>query len=100
MVAKRKVRTSTLEKKLLHEEDIHIDEYHGRVSAWDYFEGKEQKKFDEFIKKYFKSLCNKHVRNRVSFIEQTLRRRGYHSVEELFGDIETTMNSKEQEELI
>src|SRR3989344_2367104 len=88
-------KKTPLERALLNETDIHTTPYHGRISAWDTLSKREENRFQEFIDAYFKSLRNKHVRERVSFIEHRLKQNQYRPLEEVLGEsIETTLQTE------
>ena len=80
---KPKIRTSLLAKKILSNNDLHEEEFHGKKSAWDSFQLRDEKRCDEFIKRYFASLNNKWIYDRVDYIEAALKRSRYRPLEEI-----------------
>lgn len=93
---KRKITPKKLAKKILSDDDVHFTEFHGRKSAWDRrLTGTENQEFSKLIKRYTKSLENKHVSKRAKYIESTLKRAGYNEIEDIEKDFgETVRNFK------
>ena len=80
---KPQIRTSKLVKKIMLHDDIHEEEFHGKKSAWDSFQLRDEKRFEDFIKRYFYSLNNKWIYDRVDNIEAALKRSRYKPIEEI-----------------
>jgi len=87
-------RTRELADKLLSNHDVHITEFHGRRSAWDFLRGKtERAAFDRFIRKFLRSLKNRHILQRADYIQKELESAGYEkhtigSLQETFGGVQ------------
>ena len=97
---KPKIRTSELVKKIMSSDAIHQENFHGRKSAWDSFQLRDERRYEDFIRKYFQSLNNKWIYDRVDYIEAALKRSRYRPIEEITEQsIEMSMSPENDKKL-